>query len=253
MRSTALGVAVCLLAHHLANAKTASAPGRDHEEFPYQASVSEVSKDGHPIHNRLTFNCEPADGSSGRPPKEIDCIMVQQDLQEPEPLSSREVLEKQVKEMTDGDKLKEVCQAELARRSKDGSQQEAELGKKIAKACNQPNRAAVVAALTDIFRDVGEAASHTCAMMTVVQKFTFSYVKKGIWVSHPDPMRACSNVAVTRTLRADLSTPSNWNYTEVTVATPSKDSLCHAESGTTEFTWRQAFTASRLNCSYVEM
>jgi hypothetical protein len=66
-------------------------------------------------------------------------------------------------------------------------------------------------------------------------------------------IRACSNVAVTRTLRADPSTPSNWNYTEVTVATPSKDSLCHAESGTTQFTWRQSFTASPLNCRYVEM
>lgn len=154
--------------------------------------------------------------------------------------------------MVEGDKLKDLCQHESVRRPTD-EPQDVEFKNRIAKACEKQSRAAVVAALTAIFRDVGEAASHTCTMMTVVQKFTFSYVKKGTWVSHPDPIRACSNVAVTRTLRADLSTPSNWNYTEVTVATPSKDSLCHAESGTTEFTWRQAYTASRLNCLFVEM
>jgi hypothetical protein len=79
------------------------------------------------------------------------------------------------------------------------------------------------------------------------------YVKKGVWVSQPDPFRACANVAVTGTLRSDAGTPSSWNYTEVTVAKPSKDSLCHATSGTTEFTWRNVYTASQLNCRYVEM
>jgi len=252
MRSTALGVAVCLLTHHLANAKPASPPGRDHEAFPYQTSVSEVSKDGHPIHNRLTFTCEAADGSSGRPPKQIDCVMVQQDLQEPEPLPSKEILDKQVAEMTDGDKLKDLCQRESAPRPKE-EPQDIEFRKKVGKACEKSSRAAVVAAVTEIFRDMMETSSQTCTMTTIVFRFTFSYEKEGVWVSHPDPIRACSNVAITRTLRADPSTPSNWNYTEVTVATPSKDSLCHAESGTTQFTWRQSFTASPLNCRYVQM
>lgn len=244
---------MCLLAHHLANAKTASAPGRDHEEFPYQTSVSEVSKDGHVIHNRLTFDCQPAEGSSDSPPRKIDCLMVQQDLQEPSPPPSKELLDQQVAEMTDGDKLKELCQRESARHAEHESQQDVEFRKKVASACDKANRAAVVAAVTDMVRSLEETASQTCTMATVVFRFTFAYVRKGVWVSYPDPMRSCTNVTITRTLRADASTPSNWNYTEVTVAKPSKDSLCRADSGTAEFTWRQAFTTSQLNCRYVEM
>jgi hypothetical protein len=124
---------------------------------------------------------------------------------------------------------------------------------RLATACDKANRAAVVAAVADMLRSLEETASQTCTMATVVFRFTFAYVRKGVWVSYPDPIRSCTNVAVTRTLRANASTPSNWNYTEVTVAKPPKDSLCRAESGTTEFTWRQAFTASPLKCRYVEM
>jgi hypothetical protein len=250
MRWAALGIVVCLLAPHVLNAKTAAAVGR--EDVPYQVSVSEISKDAHIIHNRLTFDCEASEGSSGWPPKKIDCVMVQQDLQEPSSPPSKELLDKQVAEMTDGDKLKDLCRRESARRPTDKSQ-DIEFRKKVAKACGKPNRTEVVAALTGIFRDLEETGSQTCTMTTVVFRFTFSYVKKGVWVSYPDPIRTCTNVAVTHTLRRDVSTPSSWNYTEVTVATPSPDSLCRAESGTTEFSWRQAVTASQLGCRSVEM
>jgi hypothetical protein len=252
MRRFTLGIAVCLWAHHLANAKPSPEAGRDREEVPYQASVSEVSKDGHVIHNRLTFDCQPADGASGWPPKEIDCVVIQQDLQEPSPPPTKEVLDKQVAEMTEGDKLKDLCQRESTPRPKEGKE-DIEFRKKIATACGQASRTAVVAALTDIFRSMDETASRTCTMMTIVQRNTFSRVKKGVWVSSPNPYRTCTNVAVTGTLRQDREILSNWNYTEVTVATPSKDSLCHAESGTTQFTWRQAFTSAQLNCRLVQM
>jgi hypothetical protein len=161
-------------------------------------------------------------------------------------------LDKQVAEMTAGNNLNDLCQRASAPSPKD-ERQDIEFKKKVAQACNKPNRAAVVPAVTDVLRDMLETASRTCTMMTIVQRFTFDYVKRGVWVSYPDPIRGCTNVAVTRTLRADPSTPSNWNYAEVTVATPSKDSLCHAESGTAEFTWRQAYTPSQLKCRYVEM
>jgi hypothetical protein len=248
MRSTALGIAACLLAYHLANATPSSVPKRDHEEFPFQTSVSEVPKDGHPIHNRLTFECEPAKGSGGSPPKKIDCIMVQQDLLEPSPQPSKEVMAKQ---LTEGDRLKELCEGDWTR--KDESPQGVEFKKKVAKACSQPSRTAVVDALIEVIREMEEPAYHTCTMATTVFRITFAYVKKGVWVSNPDPMRTCPNVAITRTLRADISMPSGWDYAEVTVATPPKGSLCRAESGTTEFTWRQVVTASQLNCRSVEM
>ena len=39
-------------------------------------------------------------------------------------------------------------------------------------------------------------------MMTFVSRIPFTYVKKGVWVSHPHPYRICQNVTITRTLRA---------------------------------------------------
>ena len=241
---------MCLLVRHDANAKPAAAPSKDPDAVPFQVSVSEVSKDGHIIHNRLTFDCQAADKSSW-PPKEIDCVTVQQDLQEPSPPPSRGDLDKQVAEMVNGDKPMALCQ-ELTRQPKgDESQQETEFRSKVGSACRKADRAAVVAALTDVLRKWSESASQTCSMMTIIRRTTFEYVRKGIWVSRPDPSRICTNVADTGTLRRDAN--GHWNYTEVTVATPSKDSLCHAESGTTEFTWRKAITGSPLNCRYVEM
>jgi hypothetical protein len=65
---------------------------------PLLVNVSEVSKDGRPIHNRLTFSCHFADG-----PHEIDCAVVQQDLEEPT-IVTREQQDKQLAEL--GDLLK---------------------------------------------------------------------------------------------------------------------------------------------------
>jgi hypothetical protein len=253
MRWSSLGVAVLLLVRHDANAEPRAAPSQDRDSVPFRVNVSEVSKDGHVIHNRLTFDCQTTDGSTGSPPRMIDCVVVQQDLQEPSPPPSKQALDKEIAEMTDGDQLKKLCKGDTAPRPKDEFQQDLEFRKKVAKACGKTNRAAVVAALTDIFRDTLETVSQTCTMITIVRRSTFVYVKNGVWVSYPDPTRICSNVAVTGTLRRDVRNPSSWNYTDVTVATPSKDSFCHAESGTTEFTWRKAFTASPLKCRYVEM
>ena len=252
MRWATFGIVACLVAVQLAYAKPAPPGGPDHEDVPYHATVSEVSKakDGHVIHNRLDFDCEAAEGSRAwPPPKKIDCVLVQQDLQEPSAPPSKEELAKAVAEMTDGDKLKELCQKESTRPPT--SQQDEEFRRKVTKACDKKNRADVVASVTDIVREMEETASHTCTMMTFVSRIPFTYVKKGVWVSPPDPLRNCQNVAITRTLRRD---GSSWNYTEATVATPSKDPLCSvAESGTTEFTWRQAYTATPLGCRYVEM
>jgi hypothetical protein len=249
MRRAALGIVLCLLVRHLANATPAAPPGQDRNDVPYQVTVSEVSKDSHVIHNRLTFDCQAADGSNGWPPKKIDCVMVQQDLQEPSP-PSKDDLDKQLAHMTTDDQVKEFCKGESAKAE---TQEEVEFRKKVAKACEKADPSAVAPALRAIFREMFDAASQTCSMMTIVRRSTFLYVRKGLWVSYPDPTRACTNVAVTGTLRRDERHPSAWNYTEATVANPSKDSLCHAESGTTQFTWRHAFTASQLKCRYVEM
>ena len=117
-------------------------------------TVSEVSKDGHVIHNRLDFDCEAAEGSGvWPPPKKIDCVLVQQDLQEPSAPPSEKELAKAVAEMTDGEKLKNLCQQESARSPT--SQQDEEFRKKVTKACNKKNRADVVASVTDLVREMG--------------------------------------------------------------------------------------------------
>lgn len=257
-----VGLVLYLMVSHAASAK----PDAVGDDIPRFLNVSEVPKDDHVIHNRVTFDCQAADGSDPAAPKEIDCVMVQQDLQEPSPLPSKEEWDKQFAEMSEDEATKEaikVCQEldqltkdeprQNGHRTKDELRQEAEYREKLATPCRKKDHAAIVAVLSDMLRKQAERESQTCKMTTIPRRLTFAHVKKGVWVHLPDAYRLCKNVKVTGTLRRDAHNPDEWNYTEVTVAAPSKTSFCHAETGTVEFTWRKAFTPQELKCRYLEM
>jgi len=207
-------------------------------DVPWQFNVSEVSKDGHVVHNRLSFNCVPGVSSV---PKQIDCVIVQQNLQEPTP-PSRGDQDKAISEM--GDVLK-VCSENFGQAKGGEPRHETEFRAKIQNACKAKDRAAAI----DAIRAVAEVESQTCKLFSVVLRKTFTEVDKDTWISKEDP-GICDNIKVTSTLRRNRDF---WNYSEVEVATPSKNSLCHGISGTTHFTWDKAVTAYDLKCRYVEM
>jgi len=254
MRRTLLEAAFCwVLVSHDANAKPAAPAAIDVHEIPSQVNVSQVSNDGPAVHNRLTFDCEAS--SSGAAPPQIACVMVQQNLQEGSPEPSKAEFDKEMAEMTGGDKLKALCQENLAARSGPDANDDAEFRSRVAKACAKTNRADAVAALGDVYRQLAHAESQMCKLLTVVRKITFTRVKPGVWVSSPAPLKSCPNVTVTGTLRRDARAPNSWfwNYTESTSVGPSKDALCQAKAETTEFTWENAVTPTPARCAYVSM
>jgi hypothetical protein len=241
---------VALIFCHSANAT--SAPVGD--DIPRLVSVSEVSKDGHVIHNRLTLDCAATDGSNRTAAKEITCLVVQQNIREPSPLPSKEEWDrewgKQAREMT-SDELTKTCKG-LGQETEEW-REDAELRERGLRACAKKDNTAIVTTLGSLLRKSAERESQTCRMVTIPRRSTFTHVRAGVWVSVPDPFRVCDNVKVTDTIRRDQRSPDSWNYTEVTVATPSKDSFCQAETGTVEFTWRNAVTPYELTCRYLAM
>lgn len=218
-----------------------SAKARAANDVPASFNVGEVSKDGHIIHNRLTFDCHSSS------PKEIDCVIVQQDLQEPK-TPSKEDIDHAISEI--GDVLK-MCHESLSRFKIGEPKHETEFRENVKTACREKDRAA----LTGLIRSRFELDGQTCKLMSIVFHYTFMKATNDKWISVPD-QGICPNFAVTRTILRDPRSRSNWNYTEVTTAKPAPAAtalLCNATSGTAEFTWSKAFTAYELKCRYVEM
>jgi len=245
MRPSPLFLGLLLVAVREVNAKPTQ-----FSDIPWKFNVSEVSKDGHVIHNRLTFDCQAAEGSDPYRPKEINCVMIQQNLREPSaPPPRQEDLDKEAAKLSSAD-LKKACEEALAPKLKSGSHDDAGFSEKVGKACAANDRASIVAALAGWFREQADREGQTCSMTTIARRGTFRHIKPGVWVTVPDSFNACPNVKITGTLIHD---DVSWNLTEVVVATPSTNSLCQAESGTTEFTWRVAVTPTPLKCRFVQM
>ena len=232
---------IILLAPTVALADAKLKPMTAKRAAPNYLNVSEISQGRHAIHNRLTFDC-------GIPKaKTLECIVVQQDIQEPSPTSA-EQLDKAMSEV--GDVLKS-CKDPNWKKSPaiDEPRYLSDYRKQFEVACQAKDRVAA----TDAIRRFSQIQSQACKLMTVVYRWTFLEVDRDTWTTEPEPFRTCDNVSVTRTLRRDPESPDNWNYTEVTLAKPSASAptLCAARSGTATFSWRKAVTAHDLGCRYL--
>ena len=211
---------------------------------PYLFNVSEVSKDGHVLHNRLSFNCEPV------APKTIECVVVQQDLTDPTPLPKEEQEKAIAKVIAGMGDLLTVCKEDIGQPQAGEPRTDTEYRAKLKSACQAKDRIAVAGAI----RYMADIEGQTCKLTTVVTRHTFSEIKKDTWISK-DPPGGCDNITLTGTLRRDPRGHSFWNYTETVEAKPSAiaPTVCHAVSETTQFTWRKAVTAYDLKCRYVAM
>jgi|SRR5450631_2746461 len=220
-----------------------AAPIASKRTAPDYLNVSEISRDGHSIHNRLTFNCGPPQA------KRLECVVVQQDVQEPSPTSPAEV-NKALSEL--GDVLRSCKDPSWKKPPSAGEPRYlSDYRKQFEVACAAKDRSAA----TEAIRRFYEIQGQSCQLMTVVFRWTFLEVDKDTWTLEPEPFRTCDNVSVTRTLRRDPDSPGNWNYTEVVVAKPSATAttLCAARSGITNFSWGNAVTARELGCRYLAM
>ena len=225
----------------VADAKVKPVAGK--RAAPGYLNVSEISQDGHAIHNRLTFDC-------GAPKaKTLECVVVQQDVQEPSPTS----VEQLNKAMSEGGDVLKACKDPSWRKlpTIDEPRYLSDYRKQFEVACQAKDRLAAA----DAIRRFYQVQSQSCQLTTVVFRWTFLEVDRDTWTAEPDPFRTCDNVSVTRTLRRDPESPDSWNYTEVTVAKPSASAptLCAARSGTATFSWRKAVTAHDLGCRYLAM